>query len=90
VTGWALRHRVPLAAPGPEWVRRGALFSYGATLESIGMDVSWIASQILFHGRTPEDFHRRAPKNHVMAINEGTAVALSVTIPEDLNVDLTY
>jgi hypothetical protein len=52
IIAWALRHRVPLAAPAADWVKRGALFSHGATPATISFDVAWVASQILFHGRS--------------------------------------
>jgi len=90
VTGWALRHRIPLAAPGPEWVRRGALFSYGATAETIGQDLSYLASQILFADRQPSDTPFRAPAAPFLALNETTALALGVTVPPGMQVDATY
>jgi putative ABC transport system substrate-binding protein len=90
VTGWALRRRIPLAAPGPEWVRRGALFSYGATAETIGQELSYLASQILFAGRQPSDAPFRAPAAPFLALNETTALALGVTVPPGMQVDETY
>jgi putative ABC transport system substrate-binding protein len=90
VTGWALRRRVPLAAPGPEWVRRGALFSYGATAETIGQDLSYLANQILFADRQPADAPFRAPAAPYLALNETTALALGVSVPPGVRVDATY
>jgi len=90
VTGWALRRRIPLAAPGPEWVRRGALFSYGATPETIGHDLAYLARQILFADRQPSDAPFRAPAAPFLALNETTALALGVTVPPGLQVDATY
>ena len=90
VTGWALRRRVPLAAPGPEWVRRGALFSYGATPDTIGQDLSYLASQILFADRQPTDAPYRAPAAPFLALNETTALALGVSVPPGMWVDVTY
>jgi putative ABC transport system substrate-binding protein len=90
VIAWALRQRVPLAAPDAGWVQRGALFSHGVTPATLSFDVAWVASQILFHGRQPIDFGVRNPANRVLAVNEGTAFALGIEIPADLEFDLTY
>ena len=90
VSGWALRHRIPLAAPGPEWVRRGALFSYGVTQAGMGLEAASIAAQMLFHGRQPSDFLRYAPPAALFAVNHETVEALGVRIPGALKVDQTY
>jgi len=90
VTRWALRHHVPLAAPGPDWVRRGALFSYGATPATIGHDVSLMASQILFDGRQPADFPLRAPTAPFLAFNQNTALAFGLVLPDGFVPDVTY
>jgi ABC-type uncharacterized transport system substrate-binding protein len=90
IIAWALRHRVPLAAPAADWVKRGALFSHGATPATISFDVAWVASQILFHGRQPVDFGLRDPASRVTAVNNETAFALGIEIPADLEFDLSY
>jgi putative ABC transport system substrate-binding protein len=90
IIAWALRHRVPLAAPAADWVKRGALFSHGATPATISFDVAWVASQILFHGGQPADFGLRNPASRVMAVNRETAFALGIEIPPDLEFDLAY
>jgi ABC-type uncharacterized transport system substrate-binding protein len=71
-------------------VRRGALFSYGATAETIGQELSYLASQILFAGRQPSDAPFRAPAAPFLALNETTALALGVTVPPGMQVDETY
>lgn len=86
LAGWSLRHHVPLVAPGPEWVRRGALFSHGAPLDRIGEEASGLAAQILFQGRQPADFRISAPRGHFLAVNRGTAVLMNVDIPPDLQI----
>ena len=90
VTRWALTRRVPLAAPAPDWVRRGALFSYGATAETIGREVSFMSMQIL--GARPErpEGALRNPAAAFLALNETTAIALGVDVPAGLTVDATY
>ncbi|HUD72203.1 MAG TPA: ABC transporter substrate binding protein [Dongiaceae bacterium] len=90
VTRWALTHRVPLAAPAPDWVRRGALFSYGATSETIGRAVSSLAMQILGAPPSPGETGPRAPAAAFLAFNQTTALALGVDVPAGLTVDATY
>ncbi len=90
VSGWALRHRIPLAAPGPEWVRRGALFSYGVTQAGMGMEAASMAVQMLFQGGQPSDFPRQVPPAAFFAVNHETVEALGVRIPGALKVDQTY
>lgn len=90
IIAWALRNRVPLAAPASDWVKRGALFSHGATPATISFDVAGIASQILFHGRQPVDFGLSHPASRVTAINRETAFALGIELPADLEFDLSY
>jgi ABC-type uncharacterized transport system substrate-binding protein len=90
IIAWALRHRVPLAAPAADWVKRGALFSHGATPATISFDVAWVASQILFHGRQPVDFGLLNPASRVTAVNRETAFALGIEVPAELEFDLFY
>jgi len=90
IIAWALRHRVPLAAPAADWVKRGALFSHGATPSTISFDVAWVASQILSHGRQPVDFGLYNPASRVTAVNRESAFALDIEIPSDLVFDLSY
>ena len=90
VTGWALRHRVPLVAPDPDWVRRGALFSFGPTPETMGREVSRLAGGILFNGRQPVDASFRTSAPPFVAVNETTCLALGISIPEGLAVDAVY
>jgi ABC-type uncharacterized transport system substrate-binding protein len=91
VTHWALQQRVALVAPGPDWVRRGALFSYGPTPETIGRDLSLRARQTLVEGRQPDPGqHPAAALNDVLTVNGTTALALGVEIPGGMSVDATY
>lgn len=91
VTHWSLSQRVALVGPGPEWVRRGALFSYGPTPETIGRDLSFLAGRMLYEGLQPEgDARLVGPGGSILAVNETTALALGVTIPGSVSVDATY
>lgn len=87
---WALKNRIPMASPDMEWVRRGALFSYGAPPASLGEEAAWLAEQILSQRGSPADFDLRQPTRHVLAVNMTTALALGIDLPADLNVDETY
>ncbi|HXH28540.1 MAG TPA: ABC transporter substrate binding protein [Candidatus Polarisedimenticolia bacterium] len=87
---WALRARIPMAAPSTEWVRQGALFSYGAPLASLGKEAAFVAGQILSQSGHPEDFALRQPESHVLAVNTTTALALGIEVPPGVAVDETY
>jgi putative ABC transport system substrate-binding protein len=88
ITHWALQERVPLLAPGPEWVRRGALFSYGPTQQTLGRELSFLAGEVLFDGRQPADL--RSKTASYMAVNATTAQALGIEVPESVVVDAKY
>jgi len=91
VTHWALEQRVALVAPGPDWVRRGALFSYGPTPETIGRDLSRRARQTLDEGKQPAGGDpATGPLDAVLTVNGMTALALGVEIPGGMSVDATY
>jgi putative tryptophan/tyrosine transport system substrate-binding protein len=81
IMSWAARRGVPVIAPGPEWVRRGALLSYGSPGDRLGQDAALIASQILFGTRQPADFTLFSPLHPIVAVNRQTAETLGVTIP---------
>jgi len=87
VTGWALKNRVPLAAPSPEWVEHGALFSYGASYERLGEEASRIADLILRGTLHPSDFRVLRSSEVELAVNQKTARTLGVNIPPGLSFD---
>ena len=87
ITAWALKYRVPLAAPSPDWVDHGALFSYGASYERQGEEASRLAELILRGVLQPSDLHVLRSSEVQMAVNQQTARALGVTIPADLSFD---
>ena len=90
ITHWALSERVPLLAPGPDWVRRGALLSYGPTPQTLGRELSRLAGQVLFEGRQPADLRAGPRTAAFLALNATTAQALGVEIPDGVTVDATY
>ena len=87
ITAWALKNRVPLAAPSPDWVDHGALFSYGASYERRGEEASRIADLILRGVLHPTDFHVLRSSEVQMAVNQQTAMILGVIIPANLLID---
>ena len=82
LTSWSLRHKVPLVAPQADWMRRGALFSFGASLDQMGAQARSMGRQILFEGRQPEDFGVRYAAEPILSINRGTATALGIALPD--------
>jgi ABC-type uncharacterized transport system substrate-binding protein len=90
ITSWALKNHVPLAAPSPEWVERGALFSYSASYERIGEETSRVAGLILRGAMQPSDFRILRSREFELAVNQNTARLLGVEIPRGLKVDEVY
>ena len=90
ITHWALNARVPLVAPGPDWVRRGALFSYGPTPETLGRELSRLAGQILFEGRQPAQLNTKSQTPPFLAVNATTALALGIDLPGEIAFDAKY
>jgi ABC-type uncharacterized transport system substrate-binding protein len=90
IAAWALRNHLPLAACDPDWVRHGALFSYGTTLERIGEEAAGLASRLLFGDRHPEDLGLQTPQGHVLALNVEAAAALGVNLPPGTTADETF
>jgi putative ABC transport system substrate-binding protein len=84
ITAWSLRQGVPLAAPDPDWVRRGALFSYGAAPHRIGEEASRLASQILAGARQPSDLDLQRPEPDPPRVNRDTAERLGIDLPPTL------
>jgi putative tryptophan/tyrosine transport system substrate-binding protein len=90
ITSWALRNRVPLAAPTPDWVERGALFDYGASYERLGEETARVAASILRGVYQASDFGMQRTKEFQLAVNGSTALSLGVQIPGGLPVETTY
>jgi putative ABC transport system substrate-binding protein len=90
ITSWSLKNHVPLAVPMPEWVERGALFSYGASYERLGEETSRVADQILHGVFQPSDFKVLRSREFELAVNGSTAKLLGVEIPIGLQVETVY
>jgi len=87
ITTWALKNRVPLAAPSPDWVERGALFSYGASYERQGEEASRIAELILRGELQPSQLTLLRSSELELAVNQKTAQVLGLTLPKNLPID---
>jgi len=90
ITSLALRNHVPLAAPTPNWVERGALFDYGASYERLGEETARVAASILRGAYQASDFGMQRTKEFQLAVNGSTALSLGVQIPGGLPVETTY
>jgi ABC-type uncharacterized transport system substrate-binding protein len=90
ITHWALQEKVALVAPGPEWVKRGALFCYGPTSETLGRELSRLAGQVLFQGQQASQLSAHARTTPFFAVNATTALALGIQLPENVIVDAKY
>ena len=90
LTAWALKNHVPLAAPSPEWVERGALFSYGASYERLGEETSGVAVKVLHGLMQPAGFSMLRSSEFELTVNRATATHLGVELPSGLRVDAIY
>ena len=90
ITSWALKNHVPLAVSSPEWVERGALFSYGASYARLGEETSNMAAQVLRGVVQPADFSVLRSKEFELTVNRTTAAHIGVEIPSGLKVDAVY
>jgi len=79
----AERHRVPASYSYREYVRDGALMSYGADIADISRRTATYVDRIL-KGASPADLPVQAPTKFELAINLKTAKALGVAIPPSL------
>jgi putative ABC transport system substrate-binding protein len=79
----AERHRVPASYSYREYVRDGALMSYGADVADIIRRTASYVDRIL-NGASPADLPAQAPTKFELAINLKTAKALGLTVPAAL------
>jgi putative ABC transport system substrate-binding protein len=76
----AERHRVPASYSYREYVRDGALMSYGADTADIFRRTASYVDRIL-RGASPTDLPAQAPNKFELAINLKTAKALGLEVP---------
>ena len=78
-----LRHRLPSISPITEDVEAGGLMFYGASLNDQWRRVATYVDKIL-NGAKPSDLPIEQPTKFELVINQKTAKALSLTIPQTL------
>jgi len=78
-----MRHRLPAMHFSAEYVRAGALMSYGFDLMAQYRRAAWYVARIL-NGARPADLPVEQPARFELAINLRTARALSMTLPQGL------
>jgi putative tryptophan/tyrosine transport system substrate-binding protein len=79
----ASRARLPVQAHRKEWVRKGALFSYGADLRPIGRRGARYVDRIL-RGTPPADLAVEVVPVVEFAINLETASKLGIRVPQQM------
>jgi ABC-type uncharacterized transport system substrate-binding protein len=79
----ALAARLPTISALGEYVRAGALMSYGPNVSHLFRRAAEYVDKIL-HGAKPGDLPIEQPTEYDLVINLKTANALSLTIPHNL------
>ena len=83
VADLALQHRLPSIHFASEYVRAGALVSYGTDLRAQYRRSAWYVARIL-HGAKPAELPIEQPAKFETAVNLKTARALGLVIPKSL------
>ena len=79
----ALRHKLPIFVPAPEYVAGLALLAYGPSLTDMIRETALYVDKIL-KGAKPADLPVEQPTRYHLVINLKTASALGLTIPASL------
>jgi len=80
-----LKNRLPAMFPVKEWVIEGGLMSYGPSLEAMIRRVPVFIDKIA-KGTKPGEIPVEQPTQFELAINEKTAKAIGLTIPQAIRV----
>ena len=83
VVALALRHRLPSLHFSSDYVRNGALVSYGTDLRAQYRRSAWYVSRLL-RGEKAADLPVEQPSRLELVINVKTAKVLDITIPQSL------
>jgi putative tryptophan/tyrosine transport system substrate-binding protein len=75
--------RVPVAAHNPNWVKSGALLSYGHDVAAAGPMAAHYIDKI-FKGAKPSDLPAQEVSKFILVINLRTAQRLGLSIPPDV------
>jgi putative ABC transport system substrate-binding protein len=79
----AKEERIPLAVTETSMVERGALISYGAEFELLGMQAAKLVAKII-KGAKPSELPIQTPERLPLAINLTTAKAIGLDIPRHI------
>ena len=83
IAGLTIRHRVPAITQSEDWVRSGALMSYGLDGLAPFRGAASYVDRIL-KGEKPADLPVQNPTKYKLGINLKTAKALGLTVPNTL------
>jgi len=83
IAGLTIRYRVPAIAQSEDWVRSGALMSYGLDGLAPFRGAASYVDRIL-KGEKPADLPVQNPTKYELGINLKTAKALGLTVPNTL------
>lgn len=81
IIGWATRQRVPLVGPQAEWVKGGALLSYGVPPARLGAQARAMARSLLDQKGHPAELGLQFAAQPILAVNDVTASDLGLTLP---------
>jgi ABC-type uncharacterized transport system substrate-binding protein len=81
IIDFALKNRVPLVGTQAGWAKAGALMDYSASLTDATRRAALYVDKIL-NGATPGDLPIQRPTKFDLVINNTTAKALRLTIPQ--------
>jgi putative ABC transport system substrate-binding protein len=80
---WASARRLPLASPGPRVAPGGGLVSLSTDLQAPARRAALYVHRIL-GGARPADLPVERPTIYRLSVNQTTAVALGLTIPQSV------
>jgi putative ABC transport system substrate-binding protein len=80
IADFALKRRLPTIAPLREYVKAGALVSFGASLAAHRRRAAYYTDKII-KGAKPSDLSVEQPTNFELVVNLTTAKALGLTLP---------
>lgn len=83
IAEFAMKRRVPAIAPLREFVKAGALLSYGTSLPTQRRRAAYYVDRIL-KGTRPADLPVERPTLFELVVNEATAKAIGVSLPPAL------